>query len=76
MAWRSRWVMNQAVFWVTPMSVASCVEAMPFLCEVISQIAMNHFRSSILLSSKMVPTLIENRFRHSPHLWVRLSEKW
>ena len=68
--------MNHAVFCVTPMSRASWVLATPFLCDVMSQIAMNHFRSGTLLSSKMVPTLIENRCRQSPHLCVRLSEKW
>lgn len=67
--------MNQAIFCVTPMSFASVVLAMPFLCEVISQTAIIHLRSSILLSSKIVPTSIGKRFRQSLHLWVRLSER-
>ena len=67
--------MNHAVFCVTPRSFASAVLAMPFLCDVISQIAIIHLRSSILVSSKIVPTLIEKRFRQSPHLCVRLSLK-
>ena len=70
---RSRWSMNHAVFCVTWISRASCALAMPFLCDVISQIAANHFRSGILVSWKIVPTLIEKRCRQSPHLWVRLS---
>ena len=44
------------------------VLATPFLCDVMSQIAMNHLRSGILLSSKIVPTLMLKRFRQSPHL--------
>ena len=67
--------MNHAVFCVTPMSLASWVLAIPFLCEVISHTAIIQWRRPILLSSKMVPTLIENRFLQSPHLCVRRSEK-
>ena len=48
---------------------------MPFLCEVISQMAANHLRSGSFVSSKIVPTLMENRWRQSWHLWVFLSEK-
>lgn len=59
--------MNHAVFCVTPMSLASWVLAMPVLCEVISQIAIIHWRRLILLSSKIVPTFIEKRLRQSPH---------
>ena len=57
-------------------SRASWVEAMPFLWLAIIQMAMNHLRNGNFVSSKMVPTLIENRWRQSPHLWVRRSEKW
>ncbi len=67
--------MNHAVFCVTLMSFASWVLAIPFLWEVISQIAISHFRSGILLSSKIVPTLIEKRWRQSPHLCVLASAK-
>src|SRR5665213_4476990 len=72
---RRRCRTNQADFWVIPRSFANCVLAMPFLCEVISQIASIHVRSGSLVPSKIVPTLIENRWRQSPHLWVFLSEK-
>ena len=69
--------MNQAVFCVTPTSRARVVLATPFLCEVSSQIAINHFRIGTLLSSKMVPTLMENRFAQplAAHLCVFLSAK-
>ena len=56
-------------------SLASVVEAMPLGWLVISQIAMNHLRSGSFVSSKIVPTLIENRWRQSPHLKVLRSEK-
>ena len=49
--------------------------AIPFLWLVRSQIAMNHLRSGSFVSSKIVPTLIKNRLRQSPHLCVRPSEK-
>jgi len=48
---------------------------MPFLCEVMSQIAANHLRSGSFVSSKIVPTLIEKRWRQSEHLCVFLWEK-
>jgi len=59
------------------MSLASCVEAIPFLWLVMSQMAASHLRSPIFVSSKMVPTLMENRLPQSSpaHLWVFLSAK-
>jgi len=56
-------------------SFASWVLAIPFLLDVISQIAANHLRRGSFVSSKIVPTLMLKRWRQSPHLWVRLSEK-
>jgi hypothetical protein len=32
---------NQAVFWVTPISLDNCNEVMPFLWEVINHTAVN-----------------------------------
>ena len=49
------WRMCHAVFWVTSMSVASCIEEMPFLWVLIRYIAMNHFLRDIFVFSKMVP---------------------
>ncbi len=67
--------MNHADFCVIPSSLANRADAMPFLWDVISQMAANHLRSGSFVSSKIVPTLIEKRFRQSWHLWVFLSEK-
>ncbi len=49
---------------------------MPLAWLAIIQIAINHLQSGSFVSSKIVPTLMENRWRQSPHLWVRLSEKY
>ena len=69
-------MMNQAVFWVTPKSFANWVLAIPFLWDVMNQTASIHVRSGSFVSSKMVPTLIENRWRQEAHLWIFLSSKW
>ena len=66
---------NHADFCVIFKSFASVVLAMPFGWFVTIQIAMNHLRSGSFVSSKMVPTLIEKRWRQSPHLNVLRSEK-
>ena len=52
----------------------SVVLAMPFGWFVMSQIAINHLRSGSLVSSKIVPNLIEEHLRQSPHLNVLRSE--
>jgi len=67
--------MNHAVFCVTSKSFANWTLEMLFLCEVTYQTAGIQVRSGSLESSKIVPTLIENRWRQSPHLCVFLSEK-
>ena len=68
--------MNQAHVGVIWMSLASWVEVMPWVWLVTIQIAMHHLRSGSFMSSKIVPTLMENRWRQPPPLRVRLSEKW
>jgi hypothetical protein len=40
---RMRWSMNQAVFWIIPKYLASWTDEIPFLSEVLREIASNHF---------------------------------
>ena len=63
---RSRPSMNHAVFWLTPISRASCVEASPLRCVPYSQIAANHFRNGKRDSSNTVPLRTEKSRLHSP----------
>ena len=66
-------VLNQAVIEMIRWNVRTRDEV---IGDIRSQIAANHLRSGSLVSSKIVPTLIENRLRQEPHLCVRLSLKW
>src|SRR5690349_10142668 len=53
-----------AVGWRTPSARCSSNELMPFLALAISHIATNHCESGSGLSSKTVPTFVENCLRH------------
>jgi len=68
--------MNQAVFYVTPISRANWVEGMPLRCEAVSQAAANHLRSGSLLFSKIVPFRTENSLRQSAHLHLSFFLRW
>src|ERR1017187_216196 len=60
MASRMRWVMNQAVLYVTPKVRAIWCELMPFLLEHSRNVAIHHLVSGILERSKTVPTVTVN----------------
>src|SRR5580698_8088640 len=62
--------MNHAVFCVTPIARPSSWELMPFRALAIIQIAGSHLFRPMGESSKRVPALKENCFRHFEHFQI------
>ena len=70
-ALRMRWHMNQADLKLIARVRFSSSAATPFLPAHIRCTAMSHLASGILLSSKIVPTVTENCWRHCAHFQTR-----